>query len=517
MAQEEKHSEVMNTRTTIILLILVLLAGFLRLYRFEDFMEFLGDQGRDARIAKQILVDRDFTLLGPPTSVGNMYLGPLYYYLMVPFLALTYPSPTGPAYAIAVLGILTVLGMYLLGRRMVGEWPALFAAVAYATAPQVVKLSRFSWQPNIAPFFGLLLLWSLWKGMRGDTWHWFWALIWIAILIQAHYVALLAGLSCVIAGLYWLYKSRWKGLIASIVPITFGILVLIMSFFPLVLFDLRHNGQISRGFEEFFTQRAEREVRPFAETAALIWRDSHGVSMRTTVELLGASKELRSMNTWLTIAFLVGGIVAIVRTKQAEHREGSILIFGSVLSAIVGLSIYRDQVFEHYFAYLFPAVFLLFGIVVWQVVRFSKLTRILGLLAVFGLSMYHISVMPYWGGRANGIAEIRALSGKILEVLPSCERCNIAGLNQEREYRAYKHRFVLEASGLELQDEYSYGGLKELIVVVENGEDPLQSPIYEIQEFVRESKGKPVEIARIPLKDEIVAYVYKKASILKEQ
>src|SRR3989344_8231046 len=91
----------------IVLGIILFIGGFLRLYRIGDYMAFLGDEGRDVLVVKRIIVDHDFTLLGPITSVGLMHLGPAYYYFMVPFLALSRLDPVGPAVMAALFSLAT--------------------------------------------------------------------------------------------------------------------------------------------------------------------------------------------------------------------------------------------------------------------------------------------------------------------------------------------------------------------------------------------------------------------------
>lgn len=73
--------------------VLVAAAFFLRFYNLEDSQQFLGDQGRDAIVVSRMFVEKDPVFIGPITSVGDIYLGPLYYYFMLPFLWLSYPSP----------------------------------------------------------------------------------------------------------------------------------------------------------------------------------------------------------------------------------------------------------------------------------------------------------------------------------------------------------------------------------------------------------------------------------------
>src|SRR4030042_2703489 len=95
----------------------LLLAAFLRLYRISEYMTFLGDEGRVAIIVRRLLVNFDPVLIGPGTSIGNMYLGPLYYYLIAPSLLLAGYSPAGPAVHIALLGVATVGFIWYVGRQ----------------------------------------------------------------------------------------------------------------------------------------------------------------------------------------------------------------------------------------------------------------------------------------------------------------------------------------------------------------------------------------------------------------
>src|SRR6185295_6950880 len=92
--------------TQLLLAVIVILAAFLRLWNLPATLEFLGDQGRDAMFVSGIFREGNFVFIGPTTSVGDMYLGPFYYYFMLPFLGLSYPSPIGPAYAVAIFNII---------------------------------------------------------------------------------------------------------------------------------------------------------------------------------------------------------------------------------------------------------------------------------------------------------------------------------------------------------------------------------------------------------------------------
>src|SRR3990172_6565231 len=102
--------------TLVILIAILLLAAFFRLYRIGDYLNFLGDEGRDVMVVRHIL-QGDLTFLGPRSSAGDFYLGPIYYYLMAPLLWLSNFHPVGPAIMIALFSIATVYLIYKIGSK----------------------------------------------------------------------------------------------------------------------------------------------------------------------------------------------------------------------------------------------------------------------------------------------------------------------------------------------------------------------------------------------------------------
>src|SRR5438477_3677172 len=100
----------------ILLIFILIFASFLRLYKIADYMTFLGDEGRDVLVVYNILHGH-FTLLGPTSSVGGFFLGPIYYYFMAPFLWLFGYSPVGPAVMIGLLGVVTVWLIYVVAKE----------------------------------------------------------------------------------------------------------------------------------------------------------------------------------------------------------------------------------------------------------------------------------------------------------------------------------------------------------------------------------------------------------------
>ncbi|HKY74038.1 MAG TPA: glycosyltransferase family 39 protein, partial [Patescibacteria group bacterium] len=453
-----------------------------RLYRFETFLEFLDDQGRDAIVIKRILINHDLTLLGPGTSVGKMYLGPLYYYLMVPFLAMTYPEPTGPGYAIALLSVVTVWLVYALGKKIVGEKAALFATALYATSPWIVKLSRFSWQPNPAPFVALLMMYlSVQAIHKKKIWYWFWVACCLTVLSQLHYVALLSAIPTGMLFLYDLYRHGKGKLKTYGFVVASSLVVFLLSLSPLIAFDRLHNGLISSGFREYLQDQTRKTT--LAQRLEHAVEDIHGRSMFVTVEMLGLSKEQRAINTYIVLAFFIVSVAALMHAKKSQHALGVGVVALWVGMAVVGLTLFRDTIYPHYVAFLFPAVTLLFGVVAAYLSEKHVLLHIGSWLLVVWLIVVNLSGMYFWTATPFGINDLRSVSKSLLVELKPGERYNIALLNDNREYRGMKYRYFLDVTDRPPASEYDYNDLDKLVVIVENGENPKKAPIFEIQRF----------------------------------
>ena len=171
------------------LLVVLLVGAYLRLYKISEYMTFLGDEGRDVLVVKRMIVEHKWTLLGPTASVGGFFLGPIYYYLMLPFLWLWKLDPTGPAVMVALFGIATIYLVFRVGKDFFGDLAGLIAASLYAVSPVVIAYSRASWNPNLVPFFSTLLIYLLWRIVVTNRWsELFWVGVVLGIGMQLHYL-----------------------------------------------------------------------------------------------------------------------------------------------------------------------------------------------------------------------------------------------------------------------------------------------------------------------------------------
>ena len=97
---------------------LLLLAAALRLPDLATRGTWDADQGHDMLMLRALVRDGVVPLLGPPTSIGDVHHGALYYYLLAPAAAVTGgDSPLAVVAWIALAGIAAVGVTWWLARR----------------------------------------------------------------------------------------------------------------------------------------------------------------------------------------------------------------------------------------------------------------------------------------------------------------------------------------------------------------------------------------------------------------
>ena len=245
------------------LLVVIILASFLRFWKITQLHFFTYDQARDDLIVKRILVDRQLRLLGPQTSMRGVYLPPFYYYTLVPVLFFSRLNPVGADVYTALIGVLTVGLIWLISRQFFGRAPALMIAALYATSPLIVELSRRAWNPNTQPFFVLLFIFFLYQLFNSEGKE-IWLILASLVLgyaINLHYGSLCL-LPCWFFAFFWSWiksKKKWLVFLAGIALFFFVV--------PLIVFDCRHQLMLTKNiYAHFFAgQRVSLSPKKFFE------------------------------------------------------------------------------------------------------------------------------------------------------------------------------------------------------------------------------------------------------------
>lgn len=478
---------VRNNKVEFAILVVILVVGaFLRLYKIADYMTYLGDEGRDVIVVRRLLVYFDPILIGPGTSIGNMYLGPLYYYLIAPSLLLAGFSPVGPSVFVALVGVLTVFLVWKFGR----EWfptslklrgtSGLIAAALYAISPTVIIFSRSSWNPNVMPFFSLLSIYSVWKvysySAKGFAGQGKWLIILgisYAFVLQSHYLGLLLA---PVLFIFWFVSK---------VPIRYtlyaaAIFVFLMS--PLVIFDARHGWRNYGAVRKFFTVRQETvSIKPWNAIPKF-----YPIFEKVNTSLLAAKNPV--VGKWLTIGMT--GIVMwlILFKKKSLIRNSSFVILAAWFAfALIGLGLYKQEIYDHYYGFFFPAPFLLLGVLIQDVYLITKKSgRILIVIGLIYLAFLNFKESPLKYPPNQQLRRAKEVAQKISEESEGQE-FNLAVI-AERNYEA-GYQYFLEMGGkkvVKIDAQLPSSVADQLFVVCEMPKekcDPTHSPKAEVANF----------------------------------
>lgn len=437
-----------NKSEMLILSFILIIAAFCRLYRIDQYMTFLGDEGRDVIVVRNLLVRGHPPLIGPGTSIGNMYLGPLYYYLMAIPLFLANFNPVGPAIQIALLGIITVWFVWHVGRIWFGKVAGLIAALLLAISPTVIIYSRSSWNPNIMPFFSLLTMWSIWKVWRDKSFNWLIVLgISFAFVLQSHYLGLLLAPTIFI---FWLLTIRdlkmggdWKKDGKNFIKkSTFGIFMFLILMSPLLIFDIRHNWINTKALYEFLTVRQSTvSIKPWTAIPKI-------PELLNSIDLSIVAAKNSFASVFATLVIGVGILYVFFRNYKKNRRvvipAEYWFLFSWIAFGLVGLGVYKQNIYDHYFGFLFVVPPLLMGAFTSMLIKDGKILKALGLsiLAYFiyiNLIQNPLRSPPnYQLKRANDVAQK-------IELESDGESFNL-GVVAERNYEdGYKY-FLLKDS-----------------------------------------------------------------------
>ncbi len=454
------------------LFFILLLSAFLRLYRIGGFMEFLGDQGRDVLVVHRFLTQGDLMFIGPQTSIGNMYLGPWYYYLMAPALLVSNFHPIGPAILVALLGVLTVWLTYKVGKEWFkDEFVGLASALLMAVSPVVIAYNNFSWNPNIMPLFSLLCFhftYRIWQKKEYKQLPWLAASL--AMVLNSHYLGLLLipiiGLFMILS--FWEIKRdgvQKKKLFSS-----FGlaVVVFLLLFLPLILFDLKHGLSNFNSFKAFFTVRQTTVNLKVYKGLDRFWEIANQLIANIFIR-----KEEWALSSLVLLVLGLGGW--FLRKTKAFW-----LIAVWVFLSLVGLGNYKQHIYAHYFGFLWPAI------IIW-LAGTLKLFKKVGWLVLLGILILMISSWRGWRPPQNQARRAqlgaRAICAKVKE--NSVVDYNIVNLASYNDFRAMSYRyFLVKECPLPPLGLHQYPEAKNLMIVAEDQSkypDPLAADVWEIQ------------------------------------
>lgn len=395
------------TPATLAIIGILGLGLFLRIYKIKDYIVFLGDEGRDALVVYNIL-QGDPTLLGPTSSVGGFFLGPIYYYMMAPFLWLFNYDPVGPAIMVVIIGVITIFLVYLVAKDFFGIKAGLIAALLYAISPIIILYSRSSWNPNVFPFFTILSLYSLYKAVVNKKW-WLFVLagFLMGINLQIHYLATFVGAIMFFYVLFSDFRLKINWVIETIKRYLLMLVGFLIGFSPFLLFEIRHQFKNTNNILTFILNSPDTGVSQnvFLNVEHVFERLFAGLLLSYPTLGNRNNYEMSTLIIWewsgVIFGLIVFGFFAYnffknIKDKKSYQKYLLLFIWG-----LVGIGLflfYKKSIYDYYLGFLYPLPYILIGFLFSSVIdRFKRpgaiaISAILVFLVLLNLKFTPIAV-----------------------------------------------------------------------------------------------------------------------------
>lgn len=436
----------------VVLILILAVASFYRLYRIMDYMTFLGDEGRDVLVVYKIL-HGNLTLLGPTASVGGFFLGPVYYYFMAPFLWLFNYNPVGPAVMVAIFGIATVWLIYKVGREFFGFSVGLIASGLYAISPLVVTYSRSSWNPNLMPFFSLLTLYIIYKALKINNFKLFILSGFLfGITMQLHYLTLFLGIIIVTYILLYQCTFSKNNIFPKLIKQYFYIFLgFIVGWSPFIAFEIRHGFTNIISIFNFVLK--SKDIGGSGD----FWGTINNVFFRVFGRLVTNFPAPEKISSWTNLNInywyygtLALGIISVgflfykCFKEYKLHSSDSSKFSLILLWLIFGLGLfgfYKKSIYDYYFGFMFPLPFFIVGLFLKNLWR-KNIGKIICIFIIIILVWVNSLTLPYKASANGQLNQAKEISEFVINKTGG-KPFNFALITRGNSDHAYRYFFTV--------------------------------------------------------------------------
>jgi 4-amino-4-deoxy-L-arabinose transferase-like glycosyltransferase len=393
------------------LIVILLLGLFLRIYKFSSFFQFGHEQDLQAWIVKDILADKHPRLIGQETSIVGLFIGPLYYYLLVPFFAAFRMDPRASIIPITAISMTTIASVYFVLRELFSKKTGTAGALLYAVSPAIVFLDR--WAVPTQP----TLLWAIWffyvlmKFVRSEFGVSPILIILIGLIWHIHIA--LVPLLFLVPIAFWVGRKENVGEIGK-KKLKMSLVVAAILLIPFVAFEFRHNFQQARGLLGANKTRAgqARELREGYYKVEVIAEYMNRVAWSPILYQKNLKNPMVARIP-LTLFVYLGLVVFLYKKKKLSKEEMTLMLLW-IAVIFASLMFSKRIISDYYFNNLMIISVVIFSLLFSY--SFSKKTaRKLALLLGFIFVIFSFNNVA---GKENLVGEFKdklAIVGYIAE------------------------------------------------------------------------------------------------------
>lgn len=333
----------------VILIVIMLVGAFLRFYNLQARSGFDADQEQLAYKAQEILKG-DPALLGPTTSLGRFAIGPGFSYLWAIFAFFMHGDPAAGAYLSVFLGLLTIIGFYVLGKYLFNEKIGIVASIFYSLSLVNIVWDQNPWAPSLFFISELLVLFGAYMSTKKPIYLAFVALG-IILGFQAHF-----GIFLVVVGIFAFWIFYRPKLTKKSFLIFIGILV--GGFLPNLVYDLANNFVNSKRLLQVFSQSTAGGIVGFDRVVSTI-----------SYSFFSVIQPYPNKNYALFFFVLVMPLAFFFYYKRGKYSSQICLLLSTILVPALLFMVFRGNFSEYYLMMTIPPFILLFSYLSYSVLK----------------------------------------------------------------------------------------------------------------------------------------------------
>lgn len=350
-------------KSTLVILAFILLIGlFFRTFEIVERFEFAHDGDLYSWIVKDIVVDHHYRLIGQLTSAPGIFIGGLFYYLLIPFFLITKMDPIGVNIFAIILGLVTTVSYYFVFAKLFNVKAGLIAAFLYASLLTIVNNDRWI-VPTIT-----VNLWVVWyfytiiKIARGN--YKLLPLLGILIgLIWHIHIALLPVLITIPIAIFLARK------LPNIRQTIISFLAFILTSLPFILFEIRHGFSQTQSLISNFTAISNG---PSGLNKLLIVLKM--VSKNIGTLFLEPQSFGQSFNILFVVLILASGF--LLAQKQLLGKKDLVIFLAWIAGVISFFGFSRSPISEYYFYNLYVIFISLASLLFYYLYKLNRLSKI---------------------------------------------------------------------------------------------------------------------------------------------
>ena len=356
--------------------LIIVLAGILRFYNYENRWGLAYDQARDVIVAREALKLFQLPLIGPFSSAGEFVYGPQWFWILMVFVGI-YPFSVITPWIIQTLLYVGVVGLaIIIGKDIHSKKLGLILGFLTAISTSQVSHATNLTSPSMVGIFAFVAIYFFVRYIKtGFIKNAFWMAFIVGTSINIHFQSI--GLLVLVPISFILDKNKNLKKLFYLVGGT------IVPFIPLIFFDITNNFFESRNWIEYILhgQYAIYIPNRWLTYVGVYWPSSW-IKVIGGIEFLGYV---------VPILFSIFIAINIFRKNLSRVMFGLIFSFFSIF---LMLRYYRGERIDSNLIFLHPFILIFTG---WVILKTLKLNHFAGLalalvIIIFTLKMDLIQI-----------------------------------------------------------------------------------------------------------------------------